>query len=120
MWTASYLPGAEEERAALPAGERAAIQKAIEKLESLGIMLPFPHKGAVKGMTGGWWELRPRGGKCAWRPLYTRVGPEEFKIAAIAPDGKTDPAGFKISCDLAAERLARWKRERLDGSDNHG
>ena len=107
------------ERDALPASERTAIRNAVEKLLALGIILPFPHKGPVKGMTGGWWELRPRGGKCAWRPLYTRVGPDAFKIAAIAPDGKTDPSGFKIACDLAAGRLARWEREGK-GSDNHG
>ncbi len=89
-----------------------AVQHAIEKLEALGIMLPFPHKGPVKGMAGAWWELRPRGGNCAWRPLYARIGPDEFKIAAISPDGKTDPRGFKIACDLAATRLAEWKKER--------
>lgn len=41
-----------------------------------------------------------------WRPLYTRAG-QVFVIAAIAPDGETDPRGFARACAEADDRLAK-------------
>jgi hypothetical protein len=41
---------------------------------------------------------------CAWRPLYRRAG-GGFVIAAIAPDGKSDPRGFAQACSRALRRL---------------
>jgi len=109
MWRVSYLRTAADELDSLPALEQVAIQHAVEKLEAAGVRLPAPHCAPVKGVKGSWWELRPRRGNCPWRPIYTRVGADEFKIAAIAPDGETNPREFKRACQDAAERLAEWQ-----------
>jgi hypothetical protein len=105
VWAVVYLPEAEQERDALPGEERAAIYNAVKKLEAIGPRLRFPHSSQVKG-SRGLRELRPRGGHCAWRPLYTRVG-DRFIIAAVAPDGAKDRAAFSRSCADAQERLAK-------------
>jgi hypothetical protein len=109
MWRVSYLQAAADELDSLPALEQVAIQHAVEKLQVTGIRLPAPHGAPVKGVEGSWWELRPRRGNCPWRPIYTRISADEFKIAAIAPDGETNPRGFKRSCQDAAERLLEWQ-----------
>jgi hypothetical protein len=54
-----FHPEAEAELAALPEPERAALDHAFEKLEALGIRLPFPHQSDVQGAEGVR-ELRPR------------------------------------------------------------
>ncbi len=82
-----------------------------------GIRLPAPHRAPVMGVDGSWWELRPRCGNCPCRPIYTRIGADEFKIAAIAPDGETNPREFMRACLDAAGRLARWK-EMGEGDDD--
>lgn len=112
MWRVSYLQAAADELDSLPALEQVAIQHAVEKLEVTGIGLPAPHCAPVKGVEGSWWELRPRRGNCPWRPIYTRISADEFKIAAIAPDGETNPREFKRACQHAAERLADWQEDR--------
>jgi hypothetical protein len=104
VWQVKYLPEAADERAALPATERAAIENAVRKLESLGPDLPYPHTSAVQG-TGGLRELRPRGGNSPWRPLYQRVG-KVFVIAAIGPEARRDKRGFDRACQDARGRLA--------------
>jgi hypothetical protein len=109
MWRVSYLRAAADELDSLPALEQVAIQHAVEKLEAAGVRLPAPHCAPVKGVEGSWWELRPGRGNSPWRPIYTRVGTEEFKIAAIAPDGETNPREFKRACQDATERLAEWQ-----------
>lgn len=109
MWQVSYLQAAADELDSLPPLEQVAIQHAVEKLEASGVRLPAPHCAPVKGVDGSWWELRPRRGNCPWRPIYTRVGADEFKIAAIAPDGETNPREFMRACRDAAERLAQWE-----------
>jgi hypothetical protein len=109
MWRVSYLRAASDELDLLPALEQVAIQHAVEKLEVTGIRLPAPHCAPVKGVEGSWWELRPRRGNCPWRPIYTRIGADEFKIAAVAPDGETNPREFKRACQDAAERLLEWQ-----------
>lgn len=59
-----WHPGAEAEReASWPAGEKVAIQHAIEKLRQIGPRLTFPHSSAVQGVVGkGFRELRPKSG----------------------------------------------------------
>ncbi len=104
MWAVDYLPAAREELGKLPGKERAAIYNAVRKLQALGPGLPSPHSSQVKG-SPGLRELRPRGGSCAWRPLYHRTG-DRFIIAAIAPDGQSDPRGFSQACRRALQRLA--------------
>jgi hypothetical protein len=100
----TYLDGARDERSKLPGIERAAVDNAVKKLEAIGPELPYPHSSAVRGAPG-LRELRPRGGRCAWRPLYQRAG-AGFVIAAVGPDGQSDPRGFRQACDRALQRLA--------------
>ena len=49
VWTVVYLPEAERERDALPAGERVALHHAVAKLEVIGPTLGFPHTSAIQG-----------------------------------------------------------------------
>jgi hypothetical protein len=109
VWTVVYLPEAEHERGELPTEEQVAIHNAVKKLEAIGPSLRYPHSSQVKG-SRGLRELRPRGGHCAWRPLYRRAG-DRFIIAAIAPDGAKDRAAFSRSCANAQERLAKLEGE---------
>lgn len=109
MWPVRYLDEAKAERDRLPAGERVAIQHAVEKLEALGPQLPYPRSSDVRNAPR-LRELRPRAGRSRWRPLYARVG-QEFVIAAIAPDGETDPRRFAKACAVAGERLAKVEED---------
>jgi len=111
IWQVSYLAAAEQELETLPPAEQVAIQHAVEKLQLLGVRLPAPHCKPVQGVIGAWWELRPRRGNSPWRPLYIRTSRDEFKIAAIAPDGETRRREFRQACQQAAERLATWEKE---------
>jgi hypothetical protein len=102
-----WHPAADAEHAAIPdAGERAAIQHAREKLETLGPLLGAPHSSAIKGKDGnGLRELRPRGGRSRWRPIYRRVQPNTFAILAIAPEAEGDGRGFARAIRDAWRRL---------------
>lgn len=104
VWRVVCLHGARDGRSKLPGGERAAVDNAVKKLEALGPDLPYPHSSDARGAPG-LREPRPRGGRCAWRPLYQRAG-AGFVIAAIAPDGQSDPRGFRRACNRALRRLA--------------
>jgi hypothetical protein len=104
MWAVDYLPAAARELSKLPGTEQKAIDNAVRKLQALGPDLPAPHSSDARGAPG-LRELRPRGGHCAWRPLYRRAG-DGFVIAAIAPDGKNDPRGFAQACSRALRRLS--------------
>jgi hypothetical protein len=62
-WLVGYHPAARAEADALPAQEQKAIDSAVDKLASLGPLLPFPHSSKVMGDPGGSLrELRPRAG----------------------------------------------------------
>jgi hypothetical protein len=109
VWTVVYLPAAAQERDSLPDVERAALHNAVRKLEEIGPLLPYPHSSDARGAPG-LRELRPRGGRSPWRQLYRRVG-DRFIIAAIAPDGKSNPRAFGQACARAAQRLAELEEE---------
>ena len=80
---------------------------AEEKLKQLGRYLPAPHSRAVEGKERrGLRELRPRGGRSRWRPLYRQIGPETFVILAVAPEVQTDQAGYNRTIRHALERFA--------------
>jgi hypothetical protein len=64
--------------------DRKAVFHAIEKLGSAGPGLPAPHMKSLKGERD-LFELRPRGGASAVRPIYARIG-STFVILAVAPD----------------------------------
>jgi hypothetical protein len=109
MWTVEYLPAAQQELGKLPGTEQAALNNAVRKLQALGPSLPYPHSSDVRG-ADDLRELRPRGGRCAWRQLYRRAG-DGFIIAAIAPEGGSNPRGFAQACERALQRLAELEEE---------
>lgn len=90
----------------MPAHERKAIDNAVDKLASLGPLLPFPHSSKVMGDPGGSLrELRPRAGRSPWRCIYARIG-DVFVIAAVGPEAQKDKTGFGRTVDKAKARLA--------------
>jgi hypothetical protein len=105
MWVVAYLPEAEDERAALPKGERAALINADAKLGAYGPRLGFPHTSAVRSAVG-LRELRPRAGRSAYRALYRQAG-DVFVVAAVGPEAESDPRGFGRMVRRALERLAK-------------
>ena len=109
MWTYRYLAGAAVEREDLVPRERAAVANAEAKLAALGPSLPYPHSSGVRG-ADRLRELRPRGGRSPWRPLYRQVG-EEFVFGAVAPEAQVDPHGFFGASRRAEARLARFEEE---------
>ena len=77
---------------------------AVEKLEALGPALPFPHQSNVQG-ADGLRELRPRAGRSPWRGFYGQLG-KTFVLAAVGPEAKVDPRGFKRAVRAATSRMA--------------
>lgn len=104
MWDVVYLPEAESERLVLPKAERNALIHAVQKLETFGPDLGYPHSSAVQGFAG-LRELRPRTGRSPWRALYRRVG-DVFVIAAVGPEAQSNQRGFKRATRQASARLA--------------
>ena len=102
-----WHPGALAERdAAWPPAEQVAMLHAAQKLEALGARLSHPHSSAVAGEEGrGLRELRPRGGRSRWRPIYRQVGSDTFVILAVAPEALIDRAGFDAAVSRARKRL---------------
>jgi hypothetical protein len=111
MWEVKYHPEAEAEKNELPAKERVAIANAVKKLEILGPNLPSPHQSYVQGVKGkGLRELRPRGGRSPWRPLYCRIG-DVFVVLAVGPEAQNDRRRFNKAVSEAKERLSEIERE---------
>jgi hypothetical protein len=105
-WPVRYHPKARAEADAVPAHELKALDNAVDKLASLGPLLPFPHSSKVMGDPGGSLrELRPRAGRSPWRCIYQRIG-DVFVIGAIAPEAQKDKAGFERAVGAAKSRLA--------------
>ena len=82
-------------------GERKAVFNVVHKLKELGPDLPSPHMKSLKGETD-LFELRPKQGATAVRPIYARVA-SRFVILAIAPHKK----GFDRAVSDARSRLDR-------------
>jgi transcriptional regulator with XRE-family HTH domain len=80
------------------------MQHAADKLEAVGATLPFPHSSQVRGALN-LRELRPRARRSPWRAFYRRVG-DALVIAAIGPEAKVDPQGFRAATSAAERRLA--------------
>ena len=114
-----WHPSALEERDAIAdRAERAAIQNVVEKLEVMGIALRYPHSSDVRGTKKSKHgkkqtlrELRPRQGRSPWRLLYRRVE-DVMVIAAVAPDGETDPGAYDDAVTRAQDRLAALEETR--------
>ena len=103
MWTVLYHPAAQDELNNLPVGEKVAVENAVAKLTVLGPALSHPHQSNVQG-AWGLRELRPRGGRSAWRALFRRVG-DSFVIAAVGPEAQVDRRGFDRAVRAALSRL---------------
>jgi hypothetical protein len=67
-------------------GDRKAVFNVVRKLKDLGPDLPAPHMKSLKGEVD-LFELRPKQGACAVRPIYARVG-RRFVVLAVAPKKK--------------------------------
>lgn len=52
MWMVAWHGEALRELAKLPAGERVALDHAVDKLTALGPKLPFPHSSSIRGTAG--------------------------------------------------------------------
>jgi hypothetical protein len=105
-WVVRYHPKARAEADAVPTQERKAIDNAVDKLASIGPLLPFPHSSKVMGDPGGSLrELRPRAGRSPWRCIYERIG-DVFVIGAVGPEARKDRAGFERAVSAAKARLA--------------
>src|SRR5258707_10044971 len=107
MWVVAYLPEAEQERAALPKAEQAALINADAKLGAYGPQLGYPHTSAVRD-ADRLRELRPRAGRSAWRALYRRVG-EVFVVAAV---GQRRNRTRAVSSGRCAGRCSGWRTWR--------
>jgi phage-related protein len=103
MGEVRYLPAARAERDKLPGTERQALYNAVRKLEELGQALGYPHTSNVQ-QTERLRELRPRQGRSPWRALYREYG-DVFVIAAVCPEARHDPRGFRRGCAAALARL---------------
>lgn len=82
--------------------ERRAVLTAVHKLKELGADLPSPHMKSLKGEKD-LFELRPRQGNSAVRPVYARVS-DRFVILAIAKDKPS----FDRAVRNARDRLAQY------------
>jgi hypothetical protein len=87
----------------LDARDRVAVAHAVEKLAALGDRLPFPHQSAVVG-SPPLRELRPRAGRCRWRPIYAQQA-GGFVVLAVGPEAQVDPRGFERAVRSALRRL---------------
>jgi hypothetical protein len=83
--------------------ERKAILNVVDKLRQLGPALVPPHSKSLKGESG-LFELRPRQGSSASRPICKRLG-DCFIILAVSKDHKSDLS--KTIADANA-RAARY------------
>ncbi|WP_406060635.1 type II toxin-antitoxin system RelE/ParE family toxin [Micromonospora sp. NBC_00860] len=88
---------------AISAIEQAAIGHAVEKLESLGPNLGYPHSSKIR-TADNLRELRPRGGRSRWRVFYTQVG-EAFVVGAIGPEASVSQRHFARAVAAAERRI---------------
>lgn len=86
--------------------ERKAFFNAVHKLKELGPDLPTPHMKSLKG-EADLFELRPKQGRSAVRPIYCRSG-QQFLILAIAPNKDA----FDRAVADANVRKAKYLRAR--------
>lgn len=82
-------------------GERKAVFNVVDKLRALGPDLPSPHMKSLKGKTD-LFELRPKQGASAVRPIYARFS-TRFVVLAVAPNKR----GFDRAVADANDRLNR-------------
>jgi hypothetical protein len=66
--------------------------------------LGYPHSSAVRDADRLSRELRPRGGRSAWRAFYRRFG-DVFVVAAVGSEAEADPRDFKRAVAAAEARM---------------
>jgi hypothetical protein len=84
-------------------GERKAVFNIVHKLRALGPDLPSPHMKSLKGETD-LFELRPKQGASAVRPIYARLS-SRFVVLAVAPNKRS----FDRAVADAKDRLDRHR-----------
>jgi hypothetical protein len=110
-WEVSWHAEAKKEHQELEAGDRVAVQHAVEKLKVDGVKLREPHQKAIMGKAGaGLRELRPNSGKCPWRPIYRQFGPRLFVILAVGPEVNTDKQGYDRAVRHAQDRVPKVEK----------
>ncbi|MBO4163244.1 type II toxin-antitoxin system RelE/ParE family toxin [Micromonospora antibiotica] len=102
-WPVFYHPEAETELHALPTTKQAAIGHVVEKLESQGVNLGYPHSSSIK-TANGLRELRPRGGRSQWRAIYGQAG-AAFIVGAIDPEASVNQRRFNRAVPAAEQRI---------------
>jgi hypothetical protein len=102
LWLVDFDPGTikdlEEVRSH---GDLRAVLSAVDKLQTLGPRLSSPYMKSLKGEVD-LFELRPKQGACAVRPIYARDG-RRFVVLAVAPN----KASFRRAVERARHRLRR-------------
>lgn len=84
--------------------ERKAILNVVDKLRQLGPQLMPPHAKSLKGEPG-LYELRPRQGSAAARPIFMRAG-DDYIVLAISKDHENDMASAVADATARAARYA--------------
>ncbi len=84
-------------------GERKALLTVVDKLQALGPDLPTPHMKSLKG-EADLFELRPKQGRSAVRPIFARDG-DRFVVLAVAPRKNR----FEAAVAEARIRLERYR-----------
>ncbi|WFE51068.1 type II toxin-antitoxin system RelE/ParE family toxin [Micromonospora sp. WMMD1155] len=103
LWPVLFHPEAATELQAIPVLEQTAVGHAVEKLESLGPNLGYPHSSRIR-IADKLRELRPRGGRSRWRVFYTQVG-DAFVVGAIGPEAKVSQRNFTRAVAAAERRI---------------
>lgn len=111
------LAEARTELLAMEPHERAAMQRALRKLEAIGERLGFPDTSAVRTAESTLRELRPRAGRSPWRAFYRRVG-STLVVAAIGPEATADHTGFRRAVRQAERRLEVIRADDFDQEDD--
>ena len=87
VWAVYFdADAAREFEGVMSKGDRNAVFQAVEKLRFLGPALSSPNMKSLKGERD-LFELRPKRGAIAVRPIYARLD-RTFVILAVAPDKK--------------------------------
>jgi hypothetical protein len=106
-WMVEYHPEAVQELQHLrDKKNQRRVLTIVDILRQIGPKITEPHSKSVAGTTK-LCELRPGGGQTTIRPLYFRCDDRTFKIVAIAPEARTDPAGFRSAVERAQRRASR-------------
>ncbi|MCG5464008.1 type II toxin-antitoxin system RelE/ParE family toxin [Micromonospora sp. MED01] len=103
LWPVFFHPEAVTELRAIAAIEQAAIGHAVEKLESLGPNLGYPHSSKIR-TADNLRELRPRGGRSRWRVFYTQVV-GAFVVGAVGPEASVSQRNFARAVAAAERRI---------------